>query len=62
MTSRLGGLNFAAMEPMQPSLAKIATLVVNPARANMLTALLDGRALTAGERGFSETFGITLPA
>src|SRR2546421_9555008 len=37
------------METMQPSLAEIAALVGNPARANMLTALLDGRALTATE-------------
>lgn len=37
------------MEPIQPSLAEIAALVGNPARANMLTALLDGRALTAKE-------------
>lgn len=31
------------------ALAEIATLVGDPARANMLTALLDGRALTASE-------------
>ncbi len=31
------------------SLAKVAALVGDPARANMLCALLDGRALTAGE-------------
>src|SRR5436190_6217909 len=37
------------METIQPSLAEIAALVGNPARANMLTALLDGRALTATE-------------
>src|SRR6201987_3594715 len=37
------------MESIQPSLAEVATLVGNPARANMLTALLDGRALTAKE-------------
>jgi DNA-binding transcriptional ArsR family regulator len=32
-----------------PSLAEVAALIGNPARANVLTALLDGRALTAGE-------------
>lgn len=32
-----------------PDIAPIAALVGDPARANMLTALLDGRALTAGE-------------
>ena len=39
----------ASMTPVQPSLAEIAALVGNPARANMLTALLDGRAWTATE-------------
>ena len=53
MTSRRGGLNFHAMEPIQPSLAEVAALVGNPARANMLTALLDGRALTATELAFA---------
>jgi len=37
------------MQTIQPSLAEVAALVGNPARANMLTALLDGRALTAKE-------------
>ena len=32
-----------------PSLAEIGALVGDPGRANMLAALLDGRALTAGE-------------
>ena len=41
------------MEPIQPSLAEVAALVGNPARANMLTALLDGRALTATELAFA---------
>ena len=36
-----------------PSLAEIAALVGNPARANVLTALLDGRALTATELAFA---------
>jgi DNA-binding transcriptional ArsR family regulator len=40
---------FHCMKPIQPSLAEVAALVGNPARANMLTALLDGRALTATE-------------
>jgi len=34
------------------SVAEIAALVGDPARANMLDALLDGRALTAGELAF----------
>ncbi len=41
------------MEPVQPSLAEVAALIGNPARANMLTALLDGRALTATELAFA---------
>jgi DNA-binding transcriptional ArsR family regulator len=44
------------MEPIQPSLAEVAALVGNPARANMLTALLDGRALTATELAFAGGF------
>lgn len=35
-----------------PRLAEIAALVGDPARANILTALLDGRALTAGELAY----------
>jgi DNA-binding transcriptional ArsR family regulator len=34
-------------------LAEIAALVGDPARANMLAALMDGRALTAGELAFA---------
>src|ERR1700722_6978627 len=34
------------------SVAEIAALVGDPARANMLDALLDGRALTAGELAY----------
>jgi hypothetical protein len=49
MTSRCDGSIFAGMQDIQPSLAEIAALVGNPARANMLTALLDGRALSASE-------------
>src|SRR5580692_3361747 len=41
------------METIQPSLAEVAALVGSPARANMLTALLDGRALTATELAFA---------
>lgn len=41
------------MEPIQPSLAEVAALVGNPARANVLTALLDGRALTATELAYA---------
>jgi DNA-binding transcriptional ArsR family regulator len=32
-----------------PRLAEVAALVGDPARANILSALMDGRALTAGE-------------
>ena len=32
-----------------PDIARVAALVGDPARANMLSALMDGRALTAGE-------------
>jgi DNA-binding transcriptional ArsR family regulator len=38
-----------ALPPIAPTLAEIAALIGNPARANVLTALLDGRPLTAGE-------------
>jgi DNA-binding transcriptional ArsR family regulator len=37
------------MSRVQPSIAEIAALVGNPARANILEALLAGPALTAGE-------------
>jgi DNA-binding transcriptional ArsR family regulator len=36
-----------------PEIAEIAALVGNPARANVLLALLDGRALTAGELAYA---------
>jgi DNA-binding transcriptional ArsR family regulator len=36
-----------------PSISEVAALVGNPARANVLMALLDGRALTAGELAFA---------
>jgi len=36
----------------EPSIAEVAALVGNPARANILMALLDGRALTAGELAY----------
>jgi DNA-binding transcriptional ArsR family regulator len=36
-----------------PLIAEIAALVAEPARAAMLTALLDGRALTAGELAYA---------
>lgn len=35
------------------NIAEVASLVGDPARANMLLALLDGRALTAGELAFA---------
>src|ERR1700730_5011772 len=53
MTSRCDGSIFAGMQDIQPSLAEIAALVGNPARANMLTALLDGRALSASELAYA---------
>jgi DNA-binding transcriptional ArsR family regulator len=42
-----------------PRIAFIAALIGDPARANMLTALMDGRALTASE--LAGAGGITLP-
>ena len=36
-----------------PQMAEVAALVGDPARANILCALLDGRALTAGELAFA---------
>jgi len=42
-----------------PDIARIASLVGDPARANMLTALLDGGALTASELALEA--GVTLP-
>lgn len=41
------------MSQTHPSIAEVAALVGNPARANILTALLDGRALTAGELAYA---------
>lgn len=41
------------MRDSQPSIAEVAALVGNPARANILMALLDGRALTATELAFA---------
>jgi DNA-binding transcriptional ArsR family regulator len=40
------------MSGTQPSIAEIAALVGNPARANILSVLLDGRALTATELAY----------
>ncbi|MCO5731025.1 helix-turn-helix transcriptional regulator [Rhizobium sp. SSA_523] len=42
-----------------PDIARIGMLIGDPARANMLTALMDGRALTATELAGSA--GVTLP-
>src|SRR5712671_5649723 len=53
MTSRCGGSIFVGMQDVHPSTAEVAALVGNPARANMLTALLDGRALTASELAYA---------
>lgn len=41
-----------------PRIASVAALIGDPARANMLTALMDGRALTASE--LAQAGGITL--
>lgn len=41
------------MQATQPSLAEVAALAGNPARANVLMALLDGRALTATELAYA---------
>ncbi|MBC7167897.1 metalloregulator ArsR/SmtB family transcription factor, partial [Phenylobacterium sp.] len=42
-----------------PVIARTAALLGDPARANMLTALMDGRALTVSE--LAEVAGVTLP-
>lgn len=42
-----------------PDISRIAALIGDPARANILTALMDGRALTASE--LAEVAGVTLP-
>jgi len=41
-----------------PSIATVAALIGDPARANILTALMDGRALTVSE--LAEAAGVTL--
>ena len=40
------------MSEAHPAVAEIAALVGNPARANILTVLIDGRALTASELAY----------
>ena len=42
-----------------PIIAQVAALIGDPARANMLTALMDGRALTVSE--LAEAAGVALP-
>jgi DNA-binding transcriptional ArsR family regulator len=42
-----------------PIIAQVASLVGDPARANMLTALMDGRALTVSE--LAQASGVALP-
>ena len=42
-----------------PDISRLAALIGDPARANMLTALMDGQALTASE--LADVAGITLP-
>jgi DNA-binding transcriptional ArsR family regulator len=41
-----------AMSEAEPAVSEIAALVGNPARANILMALIDGRALTASELSY----------
>jgi DNA-binding transcriptional ArsR family regulator len=53
MTLGRGPLMITGMATNPPSLCEIAALVGSPARANMLTALLDGRALTASELAYA---------
>jgi DNA-binding transcriptional ArsR family regulator len=43
----------------EPDIARVASLVGDPARANMLTALMDGGALTASELALEA--GVTMP-
>jgi DNA-binding transcriptional ArsR family regulator len=45
--------HYVGLMTSTPPIAEIAALVGNPARANMLTALLDGRALTASELAYA---------
>lgn len=42
-----------------PDIARIGTLIGDPARANMLTVLMDGKALTATE--LAQAAGVSLP-
>src|SRR6478609_14262 len=42
-----------------PVISRVAALIGEPARANMLTALMDGRALTASE--LAHAAGVALP-
>jgi DNA-binding transcriptional ArsR family regulator len=44
---------YNAMLGNHPSIAEVAALIGSPARANVLMALLDGRALTAGELAYA---------
>jgi DNA-binding transcriptional ArsR family regulator len=44
---------FPGMPGFEPSIAEVAALVGNPARTNILMALLDGRALTATELAYA---------
>ncbi len=53
MRDRPGHGAYSAGMTSTPPIAEIAALVGNPARANVLTALLDGRALTATELAYA---------
>jgi DNA-binding transcriptional ArsR family regulator len=46
-------MSFFVMSESQPAVFEIAALVGNPARANILLALIDGRALTATELAYA---------
>src|SRR6185312_9902397 len=49
LASRMRSAYLLGMSEAQPAVAEIAALVGNPARANILMALIEGRALTASE-------------
>jgi DNA-binding transcriptional ArsR family regulator len=52
------GVRYDRPMKLGPDIAGVAALIGDPARANMLTALLSGRALTAGE--LAREAGVTL--
>jgi DNA-binding transcriptional ArsR family regulator len=52
LASRRRSAYLLLMSEAQPAVAEIAALVGNPARANILMALIEGRALTASELSY----------